>query len=99
MINYNLSKDEKIELVDIANDMIYELDTLTMEINILQEQISMINSFDKRKPEYKDLYPALSKTLSEKLERASFLKEKIEAYKEILGIKKKRRRLFKNKTL
>jgi hypothetical protein len=98
MINYNLSKEEKIELVNIANDMIYELDTLTMEINILKEQISMISSFDKRKPEYTDLYPALSKTLSEKLERASFLKEKIEAYKEILGIKKKRR-LFKNKTL
>ena len=67
-------------------------------IPIIAVAFSKISVFKRNKPEDKELYDAMYAVLSEKQKEAAYLNERIESYKEILGIKKKRR-LFKNKTL
>ena len=93
MSKFNLSRDEVKEITDIANNLIGELNLLSMDIIVLKEQVENMGFFEKRKPGGKELYDALSKSLYEKLEVADSLNKKIEAYKEILGIKKKKRLL------
>ena len=90
MSKFNLSRDEAIEITDIVNNLIGELNLLTIDITTLQEQVSKISAFKRNKPEDKELYDAMYAVLSEKQKEAAYLNERIESYKEILGIKKKR---------
>lgn len=95
MSKFNLTKDEAIEITGIVNNLIGELNLLTIDITTLQEQVSKISVFKRNKPEDKELYDAMYTVLSEKQKEAAYLNERIESYKEILGIKKKKRILFK----
>ena len=97
MSKFNLTKDEAIEITDIVNNLIGELNLLTMDITTLQEQVSKISVFKRNKPEDKELYDSMYAILSEKQKEAAYLSERIESYKEILGIKKKRKRLIKTR--
>ena len=97
MINVKLTDDEKKELICKTNEMIDELNVLSMDMIGLRQSVSRI-TFGQRlfDTENKNFYKLLERMVRLKSRRFLTLQQKIEENKEILGIKKTKK---KNKTL
>jgi P2-related tail formation protein len=95
MKNIKLTEEEKREIIEQANSIADELDAIRMELVGLEDQITAFSVFEKNT----ELYEKFSNEIKIRHNRIAILEEKFQAYKEILGIKKKKKRLFKNKTL
>ena len=97
MINVNLTDEEKKELVNKTNEMIDELNFLSMDIDGLKKLISRITLeqrlFDTKN---KDYYKLLERYLRMKSRRLLVLQQKIEENKEILGIKKVKKKKIRH---
>ena len=95
MKNISLSKEEKREIVDKANAIADEINEIKWNLVGLEDQIGAFSVFEKNT----ELYERFSNEIKTRYDRIAVLEEKFQAYKEILGIKKKKKRLLKNKTL
>ena len=92
MKNISLSKEEKREIVDKANAIADEINEIKWNLVGLEDQIGAFSVFEKNT----ELYERFSNEIKTRYDRIAVLEEKFQAYKEILGIKKKKK---KNKTL
>ena len=95
MKNIKLTEEEKREIIEQANSIADELDEIKMELVGLEDQMTAFSVFEKNT----ELYEKFSNEIKTRHDRIAILEEKFQAYKEILGIKKKKKRLLKNKTL
>lgn len=95
MKNIKLTEEEKREIIEQANSIADELDEIKMDLVGLENQIGAFSIFDRNT----ELYERFNKEIKTRHDRIAVLEEKFQAYKEILGIKKNKKRLLKNKTL
>ena len=95
MKNIKLTEEEKREIIEQANSIADEINELKMDLVGLEDQIGAFGIFEKNTK----LYERFSNEIKTRHDRIAVLEEKFQAYKEILGIKKKKKRLLKNKTL
>ena len=97
MINMTLTDEEREELINKTNDMIFEINEIYMDTFCLRDQLSKISIYDLVFSSKKRIiYSLLQKKIRIKNRRLLILQKKVELNEEILGIKKTKK---KNKTL
>ena len=98
MINMTLTDEEREELINKTNDMIFEINEIYMDTFCLRDQLSKISIYDLVFSSKKRIiYSLLQKKIRIKNRRLLILQKKVELNKEILGLKPIKKK--KNKTL